>query len=52
MATKVCDNERVVYCDACDGTGYCDGFECPYCHGTGNEVIIVEPIDLEDLPPC
>lgn len=27
-----------------------DHGECPYCEGTGGELIEVEPIELEDLP--
>jgi len=47
------DNERVVFCDACDGTGrnWYDGV-CGCCDGTGYETITVDPIEIEDLPPC
>jgi hypothetical protein len=25
---------------------------CPYCEGTGGEIIEVEPIEMDDLPPA
>ena len=56
---------RIVVCEACGGegrryvisgcereTGYPlehDCGPCPYCEGTGGEIIEVEPIEMEDL---
>ena len=52
-------NYRLVRCEACgsegriltnDGGPYDqDWGECPYCEGTGGEVIKVEPIEMSDL---
>lgn len=51
--------ERIVLCEACqsegriltsDGGPYdTDNGECPYCEGTGGEIVKTEPITLEDL---
>jgi hypothetical protein len=52
---------RIVPCDACGTEGriyrqgrHCwdeiDYGQCPYCEGTGGEIIEVQPIDMEDLP--
>jgi len=53
---------RLVLCETCGSEGRiltCNGGpdevdhgECPICHGTGEELIAVEPIDMEDLFPC
>lgn len=53
------DDIRIVLCEACgsegriyhgDGSHRMDWVElCPYCEGTGGEMIEVEPIDLEDI---
>jgi hypothetical protein len=55
---------RIVLCEACGSEGrfYVDTFMrdrngeaimadelCPYCEGTGGEIITVQPIELEDL---
>ena len=50
---------RIVRCEACgsegriyhgDGSHRLDWVEpCPYCQGTGGEMIEVEPITLDDL---
>jgi hypothetical protein len=49
---------RIVLCEACGSEGriYRGWYEderdcgpCPYCDGTGGEVIETQPIDLEDL---
>jgi len=48
---------RIVCCEACGSEGRIyygecdDGFSepCPYCEGTGGEIIPVEPITLDDL---
>jgi hypothetical protein len=49
---------RIIGCVACDGEGRiyegefdeerCIG-DCPYCEGTGGEIVTTEPITLEDL---
>jgi len=56
--------ERIVLCEACGSegqiiwqTGGSDNYgnpleacePCPYCEGTGGEIIKTEPITLEDL---
>lgn len=49
--------ERIVLCDACGSEGLLyhgdpdDGWieDCPYCEGTGGEIISTEPIDEDDL---
>ena len=50
-------SERIVFCEACSSEGRIyhgnpdDGWseDCPYCDGTGGEIIITEPIDQDDL---
>jgi hypothetical protein len=53
------DDVRIVPCEACGSEGriYRGQYEderdcgpCPYCEGTGGEIITVQPIELEDLP--
>lgn len=53
----MCSSARVVECSGCDGegriyhgdpdTGWSE--RCPYCEGTGGEVIEALPVDLIDL---
>lgn len=58
------DYDRIVLCEACGSEGriqHVTGFDwhdgsptgweepCPYCEGTGGEIIVTEPIELEDL---
>jgi hypothetical protein len=54
---EACNTEGRIY-EACmvydrDAGGYipdtCDVGPCPYCDGTGGEIIATEPITLEDL---
>jgi hypothetical protein len=61
LARVPIENLRVVPCEACGTEGrfytsngndpdWTDHGECPYCEGTGGELIEVQPIELEDLP--
>jgi DnaJ-class molecular chaperone len=60
----MCKSWRVVLCEACGSEGriYIDTYqrdeygnmmeaaeECPYCEGTGGELIETQPIELADL---
>jgi hypothetical protein len=58
FSLTVCDSPRLVLCDACGSEGriYCGQFddewdagECPWCEGTGGELIPTRPIDADDL---
>jgi hypothetical protein len=50
---------RIVFCEACGSEGRIltsnggpyetDHGECPYCEGTGGEIIEVLPIEAEDI---
>lgn len=51
-------NERIIPCEACQSEGRIlrgqyederDCGPCPYCEGTGGEIIETEPIEMEDL---
>jgi hypothetical protein len=57
-------NERIVLCEACGSEGHLyewtsaldtwgqplqDISKCPWCEGTGGEIIETQPIELEDL---
>lgn len=64
-ATGYCHNDcRVVACEACgtEGRLYVTNYDasqgcwgerdigpCPYCDGTGGEIIETQPIEMEDL---
>lgn len=51
-------NIRIIPCEACQSEGRIyrgqfederDCGECPYCDGTGGEIITVQPIEMDDL---
>lgn len=46
-------DHRVVLCEACGSEGrISDDYgndPCPWCEGTGGEVILVQPIEMADL---
>jgi hypothetical protein len=52
-------NLRIILCEACQSEGRIltsdggpddtDHGECPYCNGTGGEIIDTQPIGLDDL---
>lgn len=53
-------NERIVPCESCASEGRIlrgqyederDCGPCPWCEGTGGEIIETQPVELEDIQP-
>ncbi len=43
------EDERIVPCHWCEGSGWEGDDPCPYCNGGGEYVISLSPLTLEDL---